>query len=62
VRYGDADLLTTDGPFAEGKEHVGGLWIINADDLDSALGWAGKITRVTMLPIEVRPFRDRTEG
>jgi hypothetical protein len=61
VRYADGELLTTDGPFAEGKEHVGGFWIVNADDLDTALGWAGKITTVTTLPMEVRPFRDRIE-
>ncbi len=62
VRYSDAELLTTDGPFAEGKEHIGGFWIINAEDLDAALGWSRRITQVTTLPIEVRPFQDRTEG
>jgi hypothetical protein len=62
VRYSDAELLTTDGPFAEGKEHIGGFWIINAEDLDDALGWSRRITQVTTLPIEVRPFQDRTEG
>jgi hypothetical protein len=62
VRFRDGELLTTDGPFAEGKEHVGGFWIVNADDLDAALGWAGKITRVTTLPMEVRPFRELPRG
>ncbi len=62
VRCQDGDLLTTDGPFAEGKEHVGGFWIINADDLDAALGWARKITMATTLPIEVRPFRELPRG
>ena len=57
-----ASVLTTDGPFAEGKEHLGGFWIINAEDLDAALGWARKITEVTTLPMEVRPFQDRTGG
>ena len=62
VRYAEGELLITDGPFAEGKEHLGGFWIINAEDLDAALGWAGKITEVTTLPMEVRPFRDRNGG
>lgn len=60
VRSQGDDVLTTDGPFAEGKEHVGGFQIIQAPDLDAALAWAGKLARATTLPIEVRPFRDRT--
>ncbi|MCW0215853.1 MAG: YciI family protein [Pseudonocardia sp.] len=50
-----ADVLITDGPFAEGKEHVGGFWIVESPDLDAALGWAGRATRILELPIEVRP-------
>ena len=61
VRLHDGDVLTTDGPFAEGKEHIGGFTIIKAPDLDSALQWGRKLTRVTTLPIEVRPFRDGAE-
>ncbi len=57
VRLSDGDVLTTDGPFTEGKEHLGGFTIIEAPDLDAALGWAGKVTRVTALPIEVRPIQ-----
>lgn len=56
VRHNDGDVLMTDGPFAEGKEHVGGFTIIRASDLDAALEWAGKLARVTTLPIEVRPL------
>ena len=48
-------LLTTDGPFAEGKEHVGGFTVIRAADLDEALGWGRKFTEITGLPVEVRP-------
>jgi hypothetical protein len=59
LRYDDGDVLVTDGPFAEGKEHLGGFWIVSAPDLDVALEWGRKITRVTTLPIEVRPFQDR---
>jgi hypothetical protein len=61
VRVKDGDVLTTDGPFAEGKEHIGGFVVIKADDLDAALGWAGWMARATTLPIEVRPFRDEAE-
>jgi hypothetical protein len=57
VRMKDGDLLTTDGPYAEGKEHIGGFTIIQVPDLDAALEWAGRYARVTNLPVEVRPFR-----
>ena len=57
VRLKDGDVLTTDGPFAEGKEHVGGFTIIRAPDLDAALEWGRKLTRATTLPVEVRPFQ-----
>jgi hypothetical protein len=53
------DVLMTDGPFAEGKEHLGGLTIVRADDLDAALRWARRMAQATTLPIEVRPFRER---
>jgi hypothetical protein len=61
VRARDGDVFTTDGPYVEGKEHLGGFWIINAPDLDVALGWAGHAARATTLPIEVRPFQDAGE-
>ena len=56
LRVKDGEVLTTDGPFAEGKEHVGGFWVIQAEDLDAALAWASKATRACAAPIEVRPF------
>lgn len=56
VRFGDGDVVMTDGPFAESKEHIAGFYIINADDLDAALVWAGKVADATNHPIEVRPF------
>jgi hypothetical protein len=55
------DVLITDGPFAEGKEHIGGFLIIKVPDLDSALEWARKTARVITLPIEVRPFQGEVE-
>ncbi len=62
VRFQDGDVLTTDGPFAEGKEHLGGFTIVKAPDLDAALEWGRKLARATTLPIEVRPFQDEAEG
>ena len=61
VRVRDHDVVTTDGPYVEGKEHVGGFWIVDAPDLDAALGWARKAAQATTLPIEVRPFQDVPE-
>ena len=61
VRFQDGDVFTTDGPFAEGKEHIGGFIVIRATDLDSALEWGGKLSRATTLPIEVRPLQDGAE-
>ena len=61
VRLRDGEVLMTDGPFAEGKEHIGGISIIQAPDLDAALEWGRKLARATTLPIEVRPFQDRRE-
>lgn len=61
VRLQDGDVLTTDGPFTEGKEHLGGFVIVKAPDLDSALEWSRKAARAITLPIEVRPFQDEAE-
>src|SRR5262249_10916576 len=58
VRLQDGDVLTTDGPFAEGKEPAGGCLLIKAPALDAALDWGRKAARATTLPIEVRPFQD----
>ena len=56
VRAQAGEVLVTDGPYVEGKEHIGGFTVIKAPDLDAALEWARKTARVTTLPIEVRPF------
>ena len=61
VRARDRDVITTDGPYVEGKEHIGGFWIVDAPDLDAALGWARRAALATTLPIEVRPFQDVPE-
>jgi hypothetical protein len=52
----------TDGPYVEGKEHIGGVTIIKAANLDEALEWGRKLARATTLPIEVRPFQGEMEG
>jgi hypothetical protein len=58
LRVSGGEVLVTDGPFAEGKEHIGGFTIIRVPDLDAALAWGRKLARVTTLPIEVRPFQE----
>ena len=62
ARVSDNGVLTTDGPFAESKEHLGGFYIIEAEDLDAALAWASKTTAAVSKPIEVRPFRHVSEA
>ena len=55
------DVLVTDGPFIEGKEHIGGFWVIKAADLDAALDWGKKATRACAAAVEVRPLREEVE-
>jgi hypothetical protein len=57
VRVKDGDVLTTDGPFVESKEQIGGVCIISAPDLDAALKWGAKLARATTTPVEVRPLQ-----
>jgi hypothetical protein len=61
VRVRDGEVVTTDGPFAETKEYLGGFWVIKAADLDEALAWAAKATRACAVPVEVRPFHENAE-
>ena len=58
VRLKDGETLLTDGPFTEGKEFLGGLWVIRVNDLDDALAYGRRITEITTLPVEVRPFQN----
>ena len=55
VRAAGDDVSMTDGPYAETKEQMAGFWIVEAADLDEALGWAAKATAACGRPIEVRP-------
>jgi hypothetical protein len=61
LRYQDGEVLITDGPYVEGKEHLGGITIVKASDLDAALEWGRKTARATTLPIEVRPFQGEAD-
>jgi hypothetical protein len=56
VRVSDGATMVTDGPFAETKELLGGFYVLDAPDLDAALGWASRVTAIIGAPIEVRPF------
>jgi hypothetical protein len=56
LRAADAEVLSTDGPYTEGKEHLGGFTIVDTPDLGAALDWGRKFSRATGLPVEVRPF------
>jgi hypothetical protein len=63
LRVSDGDLLTTDGPYVEGKEHLGGFTVIQAPDLDAALGWGRRLAEaIGLLPIEVRPLADEADS
>ncbi len=57
VRFEDGATLITDGPYAEGKEFLGGFTIVDVADLDAALDVARRLAEIITLPIEVRPFR-----
>ena len=61
LRAQGEEVLVTDGPYAEGKEHIGGFTIVKAPDLDAALEWGRKLAQVITLPIEVRPFQGEVE-
>lgn len=56
LRAQGGEVLMTDGPYTEGKEHIGGFTIVEAPDLDAALAWGRRLAHATTLPIEVRPF------
>ena len=61
VRAQGGKVVTTDGPFTETKEQLGGFWVIKAPDLDAALEWAAKGSAACRQPVEVRPFQDAPE-
>jgi len=58
VRAQGGEVLTSDGPFAEAKEQLGGFWVVTAPDLDAALALAAEGSAACGAPVEVRPFQD----
>src|SRR5688572_3722656 len=62
VKAQGGDVITTDGPFPEAKEQIGGFWIVNCADLDEALALAARATVACRAPVEVRPFQDEPEA
>ena len=62
VRSEDGNVTTTDGPFVETKEQLGGFWIIEVPDLDAALALAAQGSEACGAPVEVRPFQDEPES
>ena len=58
IRSRGGKVSTTDGPFAETKEQMGGIYVIDAPDFDTALDWAGQAATACERPIELRPFHD----
>lgn len=62
VKASGGDVITTDGPFPEAKEQIGGFWILNCADLDEALALAARASAACQAPVEVRPFQDEPEA
>jgi hypothetical protein len=62
VRVRDGKTLTTDGPFAETHEHLGGFYLLDCKDLDEAISWAAKIPTSTSGSIEIRPVMDFSQA
>lgn len=58
LRQQGGGIVTTDGPFIESKEQIGGITILKAGDLDAALAWGRRLAQAIGVPIEVRPFMD----
>jgi len=56
VKVRNGQLIITDGPYAETKEHIGGFWVLEAADLDEALAWGRKAALACRASVEVRPF------
>lgn len=62
LRLTGGEVMVSDGPFLEAKEHIGGIWVIKAADLDEALAWGDKAARACRIPVEVRPFQEEAQA
>ena len=58
----DGKNVVTDGPYLEAKEHIGGFWVIDVPDLDTALALAAEASQACQGTVEVRPFQSEPEG
>src|SRR5271157_6077840 len=61
-KHPGGEVVITDGPYLETKEHVGGFWILEAANLEEALAWGRKAVVACRAPVEVRPFFDMGPG
>jgi hypothetical protein len=52
----DGKVVTTDGPYLETKEHIGGFWVLEVASLEDALAWGRKAVVACRVPVEVRAF------
>ncbi len=52
----DGGVLVTDGPYIETKEQIGGFWVLEVPDMDTALDWGRQAATACRIPVEVRPF------
>ena len=55
-KQANGEVVITDGPYVETKEHVGGFWLLNCANMDEALEWGRKATIACRVPVEVRAF------
>ncbi|HXH68566.1 MAG TPA: YciI family protein [Candidatus Limnocylindrales bacterium] len=55
-RQPQGEVVITDGPYLETKEHIGGFWILEAADMNEALAWGRKAVIACRAPVEVRAF------
>jgi hypothetical protein len=62
VREQDGEVVTIDGPFPEAKEQLGGFWVLEVTDHETAMDWARRATLACRGPVEVRPFQVEPEG
>src|SRR5215469_9340126 len=55
-KQASGELVVSDGPYLEAKEHVGGLWLLKCADMNEAVEWARKAAVACRVPVEVREF------
>ena len=58
VQVRDDTTMTTDGPYAEAKEHLAGFYLVECDDIDQAIGYAARMPDAEYVAVEVRPVMD----